>query len=393
MSTTTAITRDTITEITRIQTCPRGLLVYGIYYIFAQKPYIVRQRHHKAKYINTMKHSLRKLAYVSGLLPFYHGIRNQRALTVVLFHRVLPEDAPEWQAADPEWTVTTSFFESCLKFFRSHYNGVSFSQVMANHLDGEALPPNPLLITFDDGWNCNLRHAAPLLRKYHLPALLFVTTGAVGKHILSWQEALFALWKTRTLDEEHLQSLSKKAGIKLPASLESEQDFEQLLTLLQELPVARRRPLDDLLMDWSMDLPGLPYMLNENELMEIQDHGISLGTHGVSHDALVQTDSPHDELHLSWKDLCRITGNSTPVQCFSPPQGRYNKNILKIAESLGYVCACTSKTALNALNGRNTGILDLGRINIEQPALSDQNGKLDPSRLASLLFRQPILAA
>jgi len=337
-----------------------------------------------------LKKSLKQIAYHSGLLHQHHRRRNREALTVVLFHRVLPPDSPEWAGADPEWTVSTDFFEDCLDFFRKHYRVVGFPQVMDNYLGRGALPENPLLITFDDGWKCNLRHAAPRLKKFGFPAMLFVTTGAMGKPILSWQEALYALWKTDSLDRQKIHSMEERLDRSLPYPVSGEDGYHRLLGILRSLEPRLRSRVDQLLMEWIGDLPGLPYMLTHEELLELQEQGFHLGTHGVSHESLIHVDDAHGELHISREVLNEITGNREPVLCFSPPQGLYDDHILTSAEKAGYLCACTSRKGLNATS-RPQGFIDLGRININQMALENTRGRLDRAKLAALLFRQPIL--
>ncbi len=48
---------------------------------------------------------------------------------------------------------------------------------------GRPLPPRPVLVTFDDGYEGVHRHALPVLRKHGFPATLFVSTGWIsGAH-------------------------------------------------------------------------------------------------------------------------------------------------------------------------------------------------------------------
>jgi len=337
-----------------------------------------------------MKKIIRQAAYHSGLLHRHHQKRNKDTLTVVLFHRVLPKGSPEWEGADPEWTVTTDFFKDCLFFFRKHYSVVSFPEVLDNYQGRGRLPNNPLLITFDDGWKCNLKNAAPLLGKLDFPAMLFVTTGATGKPILSWQEALFALWKTKNLDKQKIDSLAELTGIALPYPVATEAEYRKLISTLRNLPLDTRCRLSVQLSNWTDKLPGLPYMLNEKELLELQKHRFHFGTHGLSHEPLVDVKNSHRELHLSSQALSKITGNGETIRCFSPPHGLYNEELLATAAKTGYLCACTSRKGLNHTQ-ECSGFIDLGRININQLALMNGRKKLDPSKLAALLFRQPIL--
>src|SRR5579859_1453809 len=92
----------------------------------------------------------RQVLYRGRILSTYHKIRNRRALTVVMFHRVLPKTDPRNMTADPEWTVSTEFFEDCLRFFASHYSVVDVADVLASIQGKRLLPRRPLLITIDD---------------------------------------------------------------------------------------------------------------------------------------------------------------------------------------------------------------------------------------------------
>lgn len=337
-----------------------------------------------------LKQSLRKLAYSSGFLHQYHKKKNHDALTVVLFHRVLPKDAPEWDTADPEWSVTLEFFRECLQFFQQHYSVVSFPQVLDHYQQGVPLPSRPLLITFDDGWKCNLKHAAPLLSEFGFPAIVFITSSALGKSILSWQEALFALWKIGKLDDAKISAMSQTLGMELPTEITSQAQYDRLLGILQGLHLEKRRLLDPALMAWAEDLPGVPFMLEHEEVIQLQDHGLHIGSHGISHESLVKVDDVHHELRVSRQMLEELVGQEQPILGFSPPHGQYNQQTLDAAHALGYQCACTSRTGINAIC-RHDGIINLGRINIDQPYLINKRGRLDASKLASLLFRQPKL--
>src|SRR5579864_5457990 len=137
---------------------------------------------------------LRQVAYRSGAFGL-ERLRLRRALTVVMFHRVIDAADPEFADADPASTITPELFDDLLGFFENHYAVVSLADVIDASSPDEyrPLPDYPLLITFDDGWADNLRHAAPLLRNHRLPAVIF----AVAETLISpdtawWHEQVFA---------------------------------------------------------------------------------------------------------------------------------------------------------------------------------------------------------
>src|SRR5678815_2908123 len=82
-------------------------------------------------------------------------------------------------------------------------------------LDGGALPRNPLMITFDDGYRSCHDVALPILREMGIPATFFVATSFITERRMYWWErvalAIRAARRTRT-------RLSYPAPIEIDAS-------------------------------------------------------------------------------------------------------------------------------------------------------------------------------
>lgn len=130
--------------------------------------------------LNKFKTALKTAAYRTGILGFYHVLRNRDTLTVAMFHRVLPATDPRYAGADPEWTITPDIFRQCLMFFRRHYTVVSPDIVFSALSGATTLPSRSLLITFDDGWADNPEYALPILNEFSMSSLIFIAAGAVN---------------------------------------------------------------------------------------------------------------------------------------------------------------------------------------------------------------------
>jgi peptidoglycan/xylan/chitin deacetylase (PgdA/CDA1 family) len=117
------------------------------------------------------------LAVVAVLLATAAGwlrLRTSPTLPVLMYHKI---DTDRRDAL----TVSTAQFEAQLRWLASHgYSAVGMDQVLAALDRGAALPARPVLITFDDAFENNLRLALPILRRVGMTAVLFVPTAFLG---------------------------------------------------------------------------------------------------------------------------------------------------------------------------------------------------------------------
>jgi peptidoglycan/xylan/chitin deacetylase (PgdA/CDA1 family) len=82
----------------------------------------------------------------------------------------------------PQFQIPPEAFRRQMEWLaRGGGNAVSLSQIV-DALEGRAhLPPRPVAITFDDGYEDFYRHALGVLTELQLPATLFVVSGLVGR--------------------------------------------------------------------------------------------------------------------------------------------------------------------------------------------------------------------
>ncbi|MHB1651796.1 MAG: polysaccharide deacetylase family protein [Desulfitobacteriaceae bacterium] len=81
-------------------------------------------------------------------------------------------------------------FEKQMAYLSQHsYHTVSPSQ-LSDFFNGKGtLPLNPILVTFDDGYNDNYTNALPIIKKFGFTATVFVIVNIVGKNgHMSWGE-------------------------------------------------------------------------------------------------------------------------------------------------------------------------------------------------------------
>lgn len=110
--------------------------------------------------------------------------RNPDGVTILLYHGVCrPEDDPRWRNGKGKFTPV-DLFEKQIRVCRDYGTVVPLSHI----LGVAALPPNPIVLTFDDGYLNNFSLLYPLLRKYEIPATIFLTTGFLDKEVFLWMD-------------------------------------------------------------------------------------------------------------------------------------------------------------------------------------------------------------
>jgi peptidoglycan/xylan/chitin deacetylase (PgdA/CDA1 family) len=99
-------------------------------------------------------------------------IREPGTLRVLMYHRVTHSPA--------RLAVTEAAFAAQQRFLAARYHVIGLEELLAHTRSGKALPPNAVLLTFDDGYRDNLELAKPILDKYGHPATVFVPTKFIG---------------------------------------------------------------------------------------------------------------------------------------------------------------------------------------------------------------------
>jgi peptidoglycan/xylan/chitin deacetylase (PgdA/CDA1 family) len=79
---------------------------------------------------------------------------------------------------DP-WSVRPDVFEQQLRWLAEHGLAVSLADVLAFVAGDRQLKDGSVLITMDDGLGSVATHAAPLMRRYGIPGVAYVTTSLI----------------------------------------------------------------------------------------------------------------------------------------------------------------------------------------------------------------------
>ncbi len=182
-----------------------------------------------------------RLVVVPLQAPPGHGVSVEGVQTVPIlcYHR--------FGSGPGKMMMSPLQFEAQLQWLaREDFKVLRLSELQAFLAAREAPPPRSVVITIDDGYESFHRHAFPLLRKYGMPATLFVYSDIIGRGDgLSWQQ-LRELADSGLVD---IQSHSKThRNLNARQAQEGEAAYRQNLT--QELRQPRQL-LEQRLAAWS----------------------------------------------------------------------------------------------------------------------------------------------
>lgn len=114
-------------------------------------------------------------------------IQQGYVVPIIMYHSVNPDALPENRLA-----VTPQTFERQMAFLKKyHYNVSPLEEVAVLIKEKKRIPYRTIAITFDDGYRDNYTYAFPILKKYNLPATIFIIVNEVGRpqgDRLSWDE-------------------------------------------------------------------------------------------------------------------------------------------------------------------------------------------------------------
>lgn len=259
---------------------------------------------------------------------------------ILAYHRILPDEAAQGEYVQSCMWTAAKTFEEQIKWMLKRGEIVDIEKI----LDFSGENTRPLFsITFDDGWKDNYDHAFPILKRYGTTATVFVVTSAVKTGRLLWPDE--AVKKT----DSALKNGKKREilfFIKDSLALSARrlfrgniyEIFDHYVEYLKELDLAEReRQLRAYYAHIGADLEPIEgFMLNWNEISEMDAYGIRFGSHTHTHIILKNSTERAilDELTLSKTILEERL--KKPVDIFSYPNARYNNNDAELLRRTGY---------------------------------------------------------
>lgn len=269
-------------------------------------------------------------------------------LTVLIFHRVLPEPDPLF----PD-EVDAARFDELLGWVKSWFNVLPLDTAVRQLHDG-SLPARAAALSFDDGYADNHDVALPLLKKHGLPCSFFIATGFLNGGRM-WNDTLIESVRRCRLPMLDLRGLVDGRGVDLGQHVLGDvagcrAALGPLIERVKYLPPEPRAACVDAIAARAEVSPPDDLMMSSDQVRALRASGMQIGAHTVSHPILAKLDPARaaDEIGRSRDVLQALLGE--PVDLFAYPNGRPGTDYLPdvhpgIVRELGFSAAVSTRWA------------------------------------------------
>jgi peptidoglycan/xylan/chitin deacetylase (PgdA/CDA1 family) len=206
------------------------------------------------------------------------------------------------------------------------------------------------VITFDDGYKNVFTCAYPILRKYHVPATIFLTTGHTETDNPFWWDKVNHIIKDTTLTRLELEEAGEYSLTTPNQRLKARRAITKCLEGLPEERKSQLIQRMETLAGGSLPALNETATLSWNQIEEMSHHDITFGSHTATHPILtrISPEQANHEIYRSKKDIEEHLGK--PVNLFSYPNGErgdFNNDIKQLLKDNGFIGAVSSIPGTN----------------------------------------------
>jgi len=293
--------------------------------------------------------------YRSGLLYLANYLTSGK-LNIMCYHGFVPKkNKPFCKNPLVNKFLPADVFEKHLELYLEYSTPISLETIIS----GVKLPPNALVITIDDGYENNYSVAYPILKKYKVPATIFLTTGFIDRVNFLWTDWLeFILLKSSDPGKKFFWQ-KKEIHLDLSNIETRRQSVERLKVMLKKMSINAvfnflLQLQDFLQIEYNWDtIPNSLIPLDWDQIREMRNSGlVSFGAHTVSHPILSRCNQATQQKEL-FESKSRIEAElGEPCFLFAYPNGKksdYSTDTIEILKHNRYASAVTVELGYNTL--------------------------------------------
>jgi len=319
-----------------------------------------------------MKAALKKSMYAwfrgAGVYRLARWLHRRRAV-ILTYHGVLHKGEDSYANRN---CVSAKMFERQMAYVARHYRVMSLPELVRRLTAKEKLLPYTLVITFDDGFRNNYSVAAPILRKYRLPATVFLTTAFIDSlHLGLWTERVDWMLQAANIPAVDFSIDGDLRQLALSTTRDRIIASDLVRGYLKRLPPKEREAVIaslaekiGILHDIDDSLEERYAFLTWDQIREMSQWQITFGSHTHTH-SILSTLSPAEVIFELAESRRRLEPEiDMPCTLFSYPNGTsrdFGRRDEQLLRKLGYTAAVSQ---ISGFNDHKTRLFALRRINI-----------------------------
>ena len=308
--------------------------------------------------------------YYLQIPAVFRFLRRER-ITILMFHGFTDQDSSGIENYDRKH-ICAEKFSQILGHLASKYHVIGLEKVVAALASGGPLPRNPVVLTFDDGYESNYRIAFPELKKHNAPATIFLATDFVDRGQQLWTSRLEYAFGATSEKEFRGRIGGRELILKLNTLAERVKAVKAAKNIFKTIPqetldeeIANVEKILKASLETATKVSTVYRNLVWPQAKEMLASGlVSFGSHTHTHKILgrCQPETIRTELAVSREIIEREIGAPCTFFCY-PNGGRadISEESERILRELGFSCALTT---LHGDNGRGDNPFELRRMGV-----------------------------
>jgi peptidoglycan/xylan/chitin deacetylase (PgdA/CDA1 family) len=262
----------------------------------------------------------------------------RRRLSILMYHRVLPQPDPV-----NTWDVTAEEFDTQMAELTAHFAPLPLAEAV-ERLAHDDLPAGAVCVTFDDGYADNLTVALPILQRRGVPATFFIATAYLNGGRM-WNDTVVEAVRVARGDALDLRAIGL-GTMTLGDAASRRATIERILEAIKHRPTpAREAAVQHVFEQVGEPLPD-DLMLTDAQLVALRRSGMAIGAHTARHPILanLSADAAREEIVSCRDRLVELLRE--PVTLFAYPNGKprqdYGYEHVQMVRSAGFIAAVST---------------------------------------------------
>lgn len=252
-------------------------------------------------------------------------------MKIFLFHRVNPLNDPLWPAIHPRQ------FLKQISFLNKQFEIVNLESFLIKKQTFTSKKPLASIV-FDDGYIDIRDYAIPILGRFDIKPSIYVVSNCIDEGQVIWTYLFDYVFQNTRKTNLLINLEGKSISYNWPNKKDKFTTAKNLKIVLKKTNIENRvRLLNEIVEQFSdVEYPKSPY-LNWQDLRDLQNEGVIIGSHSANHELLDQIEDMNlleYELKHSRNRIKEELGQFP--ETISYPNGNYNDTVQDFAKKVGY---------------------------------------------------------